>query len=478
MRTLPYINGNWIELKSDKKIECINPATEEVITRVSCARKDEVEDAVSFARKALKSWKKTSGKERAVCLKAFAEQLRKDKEKLVKLSTLNNGKPLSEAKLDLDDAIATYQYYAQKALELDERQETDVLLAIEGVSSYVRFEPAGIVASIIPWNFPLVTSAWKIAPALAAGCTILLKPAESTTVIELELGRIADEVDLPNGVLNILPGGAEVGELLTTHPKVDKISFTGSNLVGEKVMISAAKQIKNISLELGGKSPIIVFADADILQAVEAVMTGAFFNCGQMCSATSRLIVEKSFEQKLIENLVTEIEKMKVDSGEKESTTMGPMTTKVQYEKVLEYFEIAEQENLERVVGGKKIEKFEKGFFIEPTIYKNVPTKSRLWREEIFGPILCVQTFEGEEEAIELANDTEFGLAATVVSNDEEKLRRVSTEIEAGHIWWNMPQIVPVETSWGGFKKSGIGRELGSWGLDAFLEVKHIDYPS
>lgn len=479
MQNKPYINGDWIEPISQVRTASINPATGEVITHIWSAGVYEVESAVSAAKNALQSWRERPASERADYLRKMATLLRRDIEELSVLSSKNNGKPLLEARYDVEDAISTYEYYAVKASELDERQEQNVPLTVDGVSSYVRFESAGVVALIVPWNFPLVTSAWKIAPALAAGCTIILKPAEPTALIELELGRIAHEAQLPPGVLNIVPGeGTEVGECLTRHADVNKISFTGSNQVGEKVMMAAAQLSKNISLELGGKSPILVFEDAVIDQAVEAVSAGIFYNCGQMCSATSRLIVHKKIEKPLLEKLLEAIEKINIGPGLADTTTMGPMTTAAQLDKVLEYLDIAVDEKLELLTGGKRVKPQTQGFFIEPTVYRNVPTTSRLWQEEIFGPVLCTRTFENEEQAVELANNSRFGLAATIVSADEERLRRVSRRLEAGHIWWNMPQIVPVETSWGGFKESGIGRELGPWGLSPYLEVKHIDHPT
>lgn len=276
-------------------------------------------------------------------------------------------------------------------------------------------------------------------------------------------------------VLNILPGlGAEIGPHLVRHPDVDKISFTGGNATGASVMKDAADDAKNISLELGGKSPIIVFENAEIDQAVDAICAGIFYNCGQMCSATSRLLVHQDIERQIIGGLLSRIADMRVGDGLDAASEMGPMTVKNQYEKVLNYFDQGKKEGLEPLTGGTAMERT--GFFLSPTVYNNVPGDSRLWREEIFGPVLCVRSFADEEEAIAAANDSRFGLAATICSSDETRLRRVSARLKAGHIWWNMPQIVPVETGWGGFRASGIGRELGPHGLDAFLEVKHVDF--
>ncbi|MBL4802006.1 MAG: aldehyde dehydrogenase family protein [Emcibacter sp.] len=475
MLTTPFIDGKWVAQSDVEQLDCIDPATEKVIVTIQTATVQDVEDAVSAANRAFEEWSATSGQSRGVILSAIADIMERDAKDLSELSTLINGKPLGESYFDIEDAIATYRYYAQQAAFLDDKQETDVPLAMEGFSSYVRFEPIGVVALITPWNFPLVTSAWKIAPALAAGCTVILKPAEAVSTIELELGRIVQEAKLPKGVLNILPGpGARIGPQLVNHANIDKVSFTGGNKVGETVMKDAASTTKDISLELGGKSPILVFDDANMDKAVDAIMAGIFYNSGQMCSATSRLLMHENIADELVEKLLTEIGNLKIGPGLAAGSQMGPMTTKRQYEAVLKTFETAQKENLTLITGGKALDR--KGYFLEPTVYVDVPVDSSLWTDEIFGPVLCTKTFKSEAEAIALANDCKFGLAATICSSDTQRLRRVSKKLKAGHIWWNMPQIVPVETSWGGFKASGIGRELGPWGLSSFQAVKHIDF--
>jgi betaine-aldehyde dehydrogenase len=474
-----FIDGQWVDPAVPATLPVINPATEELIAEVAAAGRTDVNAAVAAATAAFGQWRKTSGAERAGYLRAIAASIQSRAEELASLSSRNNGKPLAEARIDIGDAAATYEYYATLAEQLDNRQNVPVPLAAEGFASATRLEPAGVVALIVPWNFPFVTSAWKVAPALAAGCTIVLKPSEITPLVELELGKIAQSVGLPHGVLNILNGtGPEVGNSLVEHRGIAKISFTGSNRVGETVMQGAAVHAKSISLELGGKSPIIVFDDADVAHAVDCILGGIFYNCGQMCSATSRLLVQEKIAPELLDRLKQATRALKLGDAFTEGVAMGPLTSATQMRTVLSYLEQGRKEGLTLLTGGKRAADFSRGYFVEPTIFVDVPTDSVLWTEEIFGPVLCTRTFATEEEAIHLANDSDFGLAATIVSGDAARAERVARAIDAGHIWINSQQVVFPETSWGGFKRSGIGRELGPWGLSAYLEVKHITRPA
>jgi betaine-aldehyde dehydrogenase len=475
MYTQLFIDGQWCDPAIAATLPAYNPATEEVIVAVAAGSARDVERAVRAARAALAGWRARSGSERAAYLHAIAQAMRERAEHIAALSARNNGKPLAEARLDIADAAATYEYYAGLAQQLDARQDAPVSLAAEGYASHTRVEPVGVAALIVPWNFPLTTSAWKVAPALAAGCTVVLKPSEVTPLPELELGAIAQAVGLPAGVLNIINGsGPEVGAPLCAHPLVDKISFTGSNRVGAAVMAQAATQIKRVSLELGGKSPLIVFDDADLSQALTWILGGIFYNCGQVCSATSRLLVQEGIAHRLLEQLKEAAEALKLGDAFAPDVNMGPMTSAAQLASVLRYIERGRSEGLKLLTGGRRAAGFSRGWFIEPTIFTDVPTDSALWREEIFGPVLCVRTFATEEEAIALANDSEFGLAAGIISADTGRARRVARLLDAGHIWINSLQVVFPETSWGGFKRSGIGRELGPWGLAAYSEIKHI----
>ncbi len=333
------------------------------------------------------------------------------------------------------------------------------------------------MALIVAWNFPLVTTAWKLAPALAAGCTAVLKPSEFTTLAELVYGDLALEAGLPAGVLNIVPGAGDVGAALTGNRRFRKISFTGSNATGARVMAAAAARAVPVSLELGGKSPIIVLEDANIAEAVDIAAAGIFFNCGQMCSATSRLFVAGKIADDFIAALVEKAGKLTVAGYENADAEMGPLTTAPQFAKVKSVLAQAEADGLECLTGGKAIEG-RKGYFVAPTIYRNVPQDHAIWQEEIFGPVLALRSFATVEEAIALANDTSFGLAATVVGTDKQAAAAVARQIEAGHIWVNTIQVIPPNTAWGGFKRSGIGRELGPWGLSAYQGIKHITRPA
>lgn len=473
-----FINGDWVATRCGKTLAVINPATEAVIAEVAAGGAADVDRAVAAAKQAFAGWSKTSGAQRGIYLRAIARAIEARAQELAALSSSNNGKPLFEAQIDIEDAIATWDYYAGLAEQLDARQNTEVPLAMPGYRSSSRLEPAGVVGLIVPWNFPFVTTAWKVAPALAAGCTLVLKPSEVTPLVELQLGTIAQSVGLPAGVINIVCGsGSDVGSALTVHPDIAKISFTGSNRVGEIVMQSAAKQVKGLSLELGGKSPMLVMDDADLDQATDWILGGIFYNAGQMCSATSRLLLHDSIAPRLLQRLKTATQALILGDAFEEGVQMGPLTSKVQFDTVMGYIERGRAEGLTLLTGGTRAEGFERGYFIEPTIFVDVPTNSALWREEIFGPVLCVRTFSSEAEAIELANDSDFGLAAGIISQDSARAQRIAEQLQAGHIWINSLQVVCPETSWGGFKRSGIGRELGPWGLSAYQEVKHITRP-
>ncbi|MFZ5960658.1 aldehyde dehydrogenase family protein [Pseudomonas knackmussii] len=473
MPTQLYIDGQWRDAASGATLQPINPSTREPLESVAAAGPADVDLAVAAARRAFASWRETTGAERARYLRGFAEQLEARREALIALQMRASGKPQLEAEIDIGDAIATFAYYAELAEGLDARQNAEVALPDAGFRSQTRFEPVGVAGLIVPWNFPLVTSAWKVAPALAAGCTVVLKPSEITPLIELVLGEVADAIGLPAGVLNLVPGLADAGSAITGHKGIDKLSFTGSNAVGRKVMQAAAARTLPVGLELGGKSPILVFADTNLDDAVQWIIAGVYWNAGQMCSATSRLLVEESIADDLLARLKVAVEALRVGNPLAGETDMGPMTSEAQFRKVQNYFAVARDEGLSRLTGGEVGE----GWCIQPTVYVDVPEDSRLWREEIFGPVLCVRRFADEADALRQANDCDFALAATVVSADLERAQRVAERLEAGHVWLNSPQVVFPQTSWGGGKASGIGRELGPWGLSAFLDIKHITAP-
>ncbi len=469
-----FIDGAFRAPTAPEPITVIDPSTGGTLAEIAGAGASDVDAAVSAAVRAFARWRRTSGRERAAYLGAFARGLSRRREDLVHLQMLNNGKPRAEAETDLGDAVATFTYYAELAEGLDAEQNSPAPLPDAGYDGRTRFEPLGPVGMIVPWNFPLVTSAWKMAPALAAGCTLVLKTSEYTPLVELAYGGIAIEAGLPPGVLNILTGTGAVGAALTADPRLAKLSFTGSNAVGSKVMAAAAARCVPVALELGGKSPIVVFADAPLEQAIDGIVAGIFYNCGQMCSATSRLLVERPIAGAVLAGLAERCRNLKVGSPFAAGAQMGPLTTRPQHQKLLAALERAQADGLDCLAGGEPMTEGDGGFFVRPTVYAEVPTLNPLWREEVFGPVLCTRSFEGEPEAIALANDSDFGLVATVVSADSKRAERVAAQIDAGHVWINSAQVIFPQTAWGGFKASGIGRELGPWGLHSYTGVKHI----
>ncbi|MFK8328702.1 aldehyde dehydrogenase family protein [Pseudomonas sp. BJa5] len=467
-----FIDGQWVAGQSDHLVVAYDPCLAQPFAQLHSCSPAQVDQAVRAARQALPRWQGLNAARRATYLRGFAEQLKQRRDSLVALQMQNNGKPRHEASADVDDAVATFTYYAGLAEQLDARQNAEVALPAPGFRSHTRLEAIGVVGLIVPWNFPLVTSAWKLAPALAAGCTVVLKPSEVTPLIEQVFAEIAHEIGLPQGVLNIVGGGAETGVALSTHPGIDKLSFTGSNKTGSAVMHSAADYCRPLTLELGGKSAILVFDDCDLDQAVEWIIAGICWNAGQMCSATSRLLVQDSIAEPLLARLKNALEKLRVGNPLDDEVDMGPLSSEAQFSKVTACFELARSEGLHCLTGGYALQM--PGWFVSPTVYTDVPLDSALWRQEIFGPVLCTHRFSSEAQAVELANDSQYGLVATVVSADLTRAERVAAALEVGHVWINSIQAVFVETSWGGSKGSGIGRELGPWGLSAYQSVKHV----
>ena len=475
MQTRLFINGAWVAPVRGGTLPVIDPATEEVFHHIPAATAADADAAIAAARGAFDTgpWPRMSGKERAVYLRAMAQGIRDRLPELARIEVRDNGKPLPEAEWDLGDAAGCFDFYAGLAEALDDEVENITLSDDRFTAKAVR-EPVGVAVAIIPWNYPLLMAAWKVAPALAAGCTMVLKPSEHTSLTALELGKIAEVVALPAGVLNIVTGlGADVGQALVDDPRVDKLAFTGSVPTGARVMAAAAKDVKNISLELGGKSPFVVFADSDIEKAVEWIMFGIFWNQGQVCSATSRVLVERDLYAPLLARLVQEAGRIKIGSGLEAGTLLGPLVNEAQYGKVLGFIERARAQGATVACGGKA-EGFAKGYFIAPTVLADPALDSEAWVEEIFGPVVCIRPFDTEAEAIALANDSRFGLAAAVMSADDARCERVAKAFRAGIVWINCSQPTFTEAPWGGYKQSGIGRELGRWGLDNYLETKQI----
>lgn len=474
MQTQLFINGTWVSPVQGGSLPVINPATEGVVHHIPAASAEDAKAAVAAARAAFDHgpWPRMSGAERAAVLRAIAAGIRNRLPELARLEVIDNGKPLPEAEWDLGDAAGCFDFYAGLAEELDGEVETIALPDDRFTAKVVR-EPVGVAVAIIPWNYPLLMAAWKVAPALAAGCTMVLKPSEHTSLTALELGKIVTEAGLPPGVLNIVTGlGADVGQALVDHPAVDKLAFTGSVPTGARLMAAAARDVKNISLELGGKSPFVVFGDADIEQAVEWIMFGIFWNQGQVCSATSRVLVERSLYPALLSRLVAAAQNITIGDGLTPGTLLGPLVNEQQYQKVLGFVDRAVAAGATLATGGKAARAT--GYFVAPTILTNVALDAEAWVEEIFGPVVCIRPFDTEAEAIQLANDSRFGLAAAVMSGDIDRAERVAAAFRAGIVWINCSQPTFTEAPWGGYKQSGIGRELGRWGLDNYLETKQI----
>ncbi|MGU9808795.1 aldehyde dehydrogenase family protein [Pseudomonas sp. LF052] len=468
-----YIAGEW--RAGHDVIEVINPATEATLAHVSVGDASTVAHAVAAASAAFIDWSKSTGRDRGAVLRKIAQGVSAQRDQLMQLQSSNNGKPLFEAGIDVDDVIATFDYYAGMCDDMDAAQDRPVALPGEDFSARLRREPCGVVGLIVPWNFPMVTTAWKLAPALAAGCCVVLKPSEVTPLAELQLAQIIAQAGLPAGVFNLVCGtGLAVGAPLAADRRVAKISFTGSNAVGVQVMQRAAETIKGVSLELGGKSALLVLADADLDLAVELACGGGFFNAGQMCSATSRVLVADSLADAFLQRLQTRAEGIRVADPFADEVQMGALINRAQYQRVLGHIQRGIADGARLLCGGERPADLTKGYFIRPTVFTDVPLNSALWNEEIFGPVLCVRRFTTAEEAIALANDSDFGLVASVVSADVDTAERVANALQAGLVWINAPQVIFPQTAWGGYKQSSIGRELGPWGLAAFQEIKHV----
>jgi betaine-aldehyde dehydrogenase len=472
MRSELYIDGHWRPAADGGTFDVINPATEEIIHKVASGTAADVDAAVKAARRAFDNdgWPKLKGAQRAWYLRAIANGIRASQAEIARLEVIDNGKPFPEAVWDIADAAGCFDFYAGLAEQLDNDPEEPIALADARFTSKAVREPIGVAGAIIPWNYPLLMASWKVAPALAAGCTVVLKPAEVTSLTALELAAIADEAGLPPGVLNIVTGAGSVAG----QKQVDKLAFTGSGPVGSKVMAAAARDIKRVSLELGGKSPFVVFDDSDIEKAVEWILFGIFWNQGQVCSATSRVLVQATIYEPLLKRLIEETNCIRIGNGLDEGMLLGPLVSKRQYNQVVAAIEAAKAAGATIACGGTRPEAFDKGYYLRPTVLTDVPLDSAAWTQEIFGPVVCVRPFKTEEEAIGLANDSRFGLAAAVMSVDDVRAERVAKAFRAGIVWINCSQPTFTEAPWGGYKESGIGRELGRWGLDNYLETKQI----
>jgi aldehyde dehydrogenase (NAD+) len=472
-QTKMLIDGKWVDSTSGRTFETINPATGEVIARVAEGEAPDVGKAVKAARKALEKgpWRKMSARERGRLLFKLADLIEQNKEELAALETLDNGKPIRDSlNADLPLTLDCYRYYGGWADKIEGKT-----IPVSGpYFCYTRHEPVGVVGQIIPWNFPLLMQAWKWGPALAAGCTVVLKPAEQTPLSALRVGELALEAGFPEGVVNIVPGfGETAGAALAEHMDVDKVAFTGSTEVGKLIMQAAGRtNLKRVTLELGGKSPNIIFADADVDAAAEGAHLALFFNQGQCCCAGSRLFVEQKVHDQLVEKVMARVKATRVGDPFDPETTQGPQVSQEQFDKVMGYIESGRQSGAKLLAGGNRCG--DRGYFIEPTVFTGVRDEHKIAQEEIFGPVMSVIPFQSIEEVIERGNRTTYGLAAAVWTRDVTKAHRVAAELKAGTVWINCYDVFDAAAPFGGFKMSGIGRELGEYALRNYTEVKTV----
>ncbi len=473
-----YIDGKWVEGTSGKTIDIINPGTGEVFAKMYESSVEDVRTAIAAAKKSFyvtREWRDMDSQERGDIILKIADKIEEYADELAMLDTLDNGKPLRESEGDIADGVHCFRYYAG-LIKTPHGGCYNVNSGFGKMHSYTVHEPVGVCAEITPWNYPFLMSVWKLAPSLAAGNSVIFKPSPKAPLSTIRLFEIFEEVGLPAGCANLVQGDAEVGTEMGENTDVDMVTFTGSTKVGQSLMRLAASNIKKIGLELGGKSPNVIFADADMDGAVEWAMIGIFFNQGEVCSAGSRIIIEKSIKDEFVSRLKKKAEAMTIGLGIN-NPDIGPIITKTDMEKVLNYIQIGIDEGATLVSGGKRYTEGEcaNGYFVEPTIFDNCTPDMRIVREEIFGPVVAIMTFETEEEAIAMANDTEYGLAGAVFTSDVTRAHRVVSELRAGITWINCYNPTFNEAPWGGYKMSGIGRELGVHGLEEYQEIKQVN---
>ena len=474
-----FIDGTWVEAESGKSLDVFDPSSGEVISSIQDSGPSDVDQAVQAAHRALSNpeWRDMIPARREKLLFDLADLIEKNGEQLAQLETLDNGKLVHFSRaIDVragSVAFARYMGGWATKIEGSTFQVSMPEFQQNKFQAYTRREPVGVVAGIVPWNFPLPMAVWKIAPALATGCTVVLKPAEETSLTALRLSELIKEVGIPDGVVNIVTGVGEVaGDALVRHPLVNKINFTGSTEVGKLIGRQAADDVKRVSLELGGKSPAIVFDDANLDEAIVGAANAIFFNQGQVCCAGSRLLVQRSVYDRVVKGVAEIARNMKLDSGLAEGAEMGPLVSVAQYDRVTNYMSIGQEEGAELLVGGTGSDR--PGYFVQPTVFASTHREMKIVREEIFGPVLCCTPFDDIDEAVAIANDTEFGLAASVWTQNVGTMHHMIEHVAAGTVWVNCHNLLDPNMPWGGFKQSGHGRELGRTAIDLYTELKSV----